>query len=451
MDGKQELDAVGPRADSVGAEAVTVPVFATDTEVPVLGKERWEQVQRLHSVHGMNISQIARATDLDRKTVRRCVRKAQWQAYRREAAAATLMSAHTAWLAERAPQVRYSARILFQELSAARGYTGGYDTVKIAVRPLRAQATLDSLTQCRFETAPGEQSQVDWGQVRVAFDSGPAEIHVFVMTLGYARRAYAEGFEHERIGALLAAHEHAFEHFGGHTAELLYDRMRTVIQGEHDGAKRWNPTFKAFAEYWGFEPRVCRPYRAQTKGKVESGVKYVKRNFLPGRRFRDLIDFNDQLRAWLAEVADVRVHGTTHQRPIDRFADEAAALVRTAGQPSFLAAMVRDRVVADDWLVSIDTNRYSVPCTLIGKTVQVVRFGGQWQISHQGKLVAEHPLLASRYELSVDPAHGPGAIARNARKRFATLAAPAPRAARPLPEVELRDLAVYEELFGVAA
>ena len=184
---------------------------------------------------------------------------------------------------------------------------------------------------------------------------------------------------------------------------------------------------------------------------VESGVKYVKRNFLPGRRFRDLADFNDQLRAWLAEVADVRVHGTTHQRPIDRFADEAAALVRTAGQPSFLAAMVRDRVVADDWLVSIDTNRYSVPCTLIGKTVQVVRVGGQWQISHQGKLVAEHPVLASRYELSVDPAHGPGAIARNARKRFATLAAPAPRAARPLPEVELRDLAVYEELFGVAA
>ena len=335
MDGKQEFDAVGPRADSVGAEAVTVPVFGTDTEVPVLGKERWEQVQRLHGVHGMNISQIARATDLDRKTVRRCVRKAQWQAYRREVAAATLMSAHAAWLAERAPQVRYSARILFQELSAARGYTGGYDTVKIAVRPLRAQATLDSLTQCRFETAPGEQSQVDWGQVRVAFDSGLAEIHVFVMTLGYARRAYAEGFEHERIGALLAAHEHAFEHFGGHTAELLYDRMRTVIQGEHDGAKRWNPTFKAFAEYWGFEPRVCRPYRAQTKGKVESGVKYVKRNFLPGRRFRDLADFNDQLRAWLAEVADVRArhHAPAADRSLCRRSRSACAHRRATEFP----------------------------------------------------------------------------------------------------------------------
>lgn len=439
MEGNQELDAVG-------GEAATVPVFATDTEVPVVGKERWEQIQQMHRVERMNVSRIARVTGLDRKTVRACLRKAQWEPYRREPAGETLLSAHAAWLAERAPRVRYSARILYQELCATRGYTGGYDTVKIAVRPLRAQAQLDSLTQCRFETAPGEQSQVDWGQARVAFDAGPAEIHVFVLTLGYSRRAYAEGFEHERMGALLSAHERAFEHFGGHTAEILYDRMRTVIHGEHEGAKRWNPTFKAFAEYWGFEPRVCRPYRAQTKGKVESGVKYVKGNFLPGRRFRDLADFNAQLAAWAAEISDVRVHGTTHQRPIERFAEEAPRLVRTAAQPSFLATMVRHRVVPDDWLVAIDTNRYSVPCSLIGRTVQVVRVGGHWRITHQGKLVAEHPVLAGRHQVSLDPAHGPGAIARNARKRFATPPTPAAQSASPLPEVELRDLSVYEEL-----
>jgi transposase len=451
MDGKQELDAVGPRADSVGAEVVTVPVFAADTEVPMVGKERWEQICQLYSVEKMSISQIARVTDLDRKTVRRCVRKAQWRAYERAAAAQTLMSPHAAWLVERAPQVRYSARILYQELCATRGFAGGYDTVKIAVRPLRAQGALNSLTQRRFETPPGEQSQVDWGEVRVLFASGSAKIHVFVMTLGYSRRCFAQGFEHERISSLMAAHEAAFEHFGGHTAQMLYDRMRTVIQGEHDGAKRWNQTFKAFAEYWGFEPRVCRPYRAQTKGKVESGVKYVKRNFLPGRVFRDLADFNEQLAAWLSEVADVRIHGTTHQRPIDRFAEEAATLMRCAGHPSFLEAMVRDRVVAEDWLISIDTNRYSVPCTLIGKTVQVLRVGGHWHISHQGKLVAEQPVLAGRYQLRVDPAHGPGAIARNSRKRFPIPDTPRQGIPTPLPEVELRDLAVYEQLCAVSA
>lgn len=450
MDGNQSINAIDLGAERVGAETTTVPVFATDTEMPMLGKERWEQICQLYHVEGMNISQIARVCELDRKTVRRCVRGRAWRAYQRQAAAATLMSPHAAWLTERAPQVRYSARILFQELCTSRGFTGGYDTVKLAVRPLRAQAALDSLTQCRFETAPGEQSQVDWGEVRVVFDAGPTKIQVFVMTLGYSRRGFALGFEHQRIGSLMAAHEAAFEHFGGHTAEILYDRMRTVVLGaEESGQPRWNPSFEAFARHWGFEPRLCRPYRAQTKGKVESGVKYVKRNFLPGRHFRDLADFNEQLRAWTSEVADVRVHGTTHQRPIDRFAAEAGALVRTVDHPSFLAAMVRERVVAEDWLVSIDTNRYSVPCTLIGKSVQVLRVGGHWQISHQGSLVAVHPVLAGRHELSIDPAHGPGAIARNTRKRFATPAPGAPRASAP--EVELRDLTVYEQLFGVAA
>ena len=136
-----------------------------------------------------------------------------------------------AWLVERAPQVHYSTRILYQELRAGRGNSGGYDTVKNAVRSLRAEATVASLTQRRFETEPSQQVQIDWRQVRVRFANGPAKVHVFVMTLGYSRRAYAEGFDNERLDSLLAAHEHAFEQFGGGCAEHLYDRMRTVVLG----------------------------------------------------------------------------------------------------------------------------------------------------------------------------------------------------------------------------
>lgn len=193
---------------------------------------------------------------------------------------------------------------------------------------------------------------------------------------------------------------------------------------------------------------MCQPYRAQTKGKVESGVKYVKRNFVPGRQFRDLDDFNDQLAAWQLEVADVRMHGTTHQRPIERFAEEARALVPTGAQPSFLQAMVRDRVVAADWLVAIEGNRYSVPFALIGKTVQVVRQGGWWVVRHRGAVVAEHAVLAGRGQLSVKPQHGPGAAARNARQRYGAPKTNAPdRAVERSSEVEVRDLALYERLF----
>jgi hypothetical protein len=326
--------------------------------------------------------------------------------------------------------------------------------VKLAVRPLRAAASVASLTQRRFETAPGEQAQVDWGQLSVRLAGVSTKIHVLVMTLGYSRRAYAEGFLHERMPDLLCAHENAFAHFGGRCESLLYDRMRTVVLGSQmdaDGKRRprLNATFAAFAQYWGFVPRLCQPYRAQTKGKVESGVKYLKRNFAPGRSFADLEDFNAQLAAWQAQVADLRNHGTTHQRPIDRFAEEAAALVPTTGQPSFLQAMVRERVVADDWLVSIDANRYSVPFGLIGKTVQVVRQGGLWVIRYRGEVVAEHAVLAGRAQLSVRPEHGPGAVLRNARKRYAQLSefdGGADHSAGR--EVEVRDLAIYEQLVG---
>lgn len=155
------------------------------------------------------------------------------------------VAAGEAWLVERAPLVNYSARILFQELRATRSYEGSYDTVRNAVRPLRTEAAAASLTQRRFETAPGEQGQVDWGQVRVRFTTGPTTVHVFVLTLSYSRRAWAEGYENERMSSLLAAHEHAFAHFGGRPAELLYDRMRTVtIKPEAQKAK-WNPTFES--------------------------------------------------------------------------------------------------------------------------------------------------------------------------------------------------------------
>lgn len=441
MEGNQVMDAAVVEAPGI----VAVPEVGA--EMPVISKERWEQIRRLHAL-GQSVSQIARTAGLDRKTVRNGLRKPEWMPYRRTPVAETLLAAHQGGLVERAPLVNYSARILFQELRATRGYQGGYDTVRDAVRPLRREAAAASLTQCRFETEPGEQGQVDWGQVRVQFATGPATVHVFVMTLGYSRRAWAEGYENERMSSLLAAHEHAFTHFGGRPEELLYDRMRTVTMKPAEEKAKWNPTFESFFRHWGFEPRLCRAYRAQTKGKVESGVKYVKRNFIPGRVFTDLADFNDQLVAWLAEVADVRVHGTTHERPIDRFAREAGILVRTVDQPSFFQALRRERVVADDWLIAIDANRYSVPWRLIGKTVAVVRVGARWQISHGGEVVAEHPVLTGRHQVQVDPAHGPGAVARNARTRFSSPATVG--AANDVQAVEVRDLEVYDQLLEVA-
>src|SRR4029453_2930064 len=199
----------------------TVPVSREDTEEPVLGQQQWEAVHERRT-RGQSISAIARDLELDRKTVRSCLQQASWQPYRR-ADAGSLIDAHREWGGERAPEVNYSARILWQELRAQRRFTGSYVIVRRAVVPLRMAASVAALTQRRFETGPGEQAQCDWGQITVPLNGVRTEIHIFVMTLGYSRRGFALGFLRERMGDLLAAHEAAFAHFGGRCEFLLYD------------------------------------------------------------------------------------------------------------------------------------------------------------------------------------------------------------------------------------
>ncbi len=242
-------------------------------EVCMVDQERWAEIRRLRHSEQVSISEIGRRLDLDRKTVRRSLRQTTWHPYQRTAVTETLLTAHADVVRARAPQVHYSARILYQELRASRSYTGSYETVKRFVAPLRAVQLQADRALLRFETPPGQQSQIDWGQATVPFRAGPTIVHVFVLTLGFSRRGFYYACADERMAQFLEAHERAFAHFGGHTREHLYDRPRTVCYPDDTGRRIWNPTYKAFADYWGFEPRVCRPYRAQTKGKVESGVK----------------------------------------------------------------------------------------------------------------------------------------------------------------------------------
>jgi transposase len=238
----------------------------------MVGEDCWREVHRLFHAERRSKSEIARDLNLDRKTVRGILQAATWQPYTRAERADTLLAEHAAFLRARAPEVLYSARILFQELRRARGYQGSYETVKRFVRPLRDAEQAAERATVRFETPPGQQSQIDWGQARVHYRSRPVILHVFIMTLGYSRRSFHEPCIGETLSQFRDAHERAFDYFGGHTREHLYDRPRTVCQPAGDGRVVWNATFKQFAD-WGFEPHLCRAYRAQTKGKVESGVK----------------------------------------------------------------------------------------------------------------------------------------------------------------------------------
>jgi len=192
--------------------------------------------------------------------------------------------------------------------------------------------------------------------------------------MGYSRRLFVKAYFNERLDALLDGHAAAFSHFGGRTRTILYDNPRTIVldKDESTGAVVWNPTFKDRMDFYSVELRLCRYYRAQTKGKVERGVKYVKHNALVGRTFRDLEHLNEWLLEWCLTIADQRLHGTTHERPADRFArGEATALLAVEQRQPPPRERLEQRIVPRDGLVVIDTNRYPVPLDWVGQQAAV--------------------------------------------------------------------------------
>jgi transposase len=157
-----------------------------------------------------------------------------------------------------------------------RGYGGGYTMLKVFLASLRPKEVTEPTV--RFETAPGEQMQVDWAVIR----RGENRLSVFVATLGWSRATYVEFVTDERLETLIEAHENAFFAFGGVPREVLYDNMRTVVLERHRygrGRHRFHPGFLDFARHCGFRLRLCAPYRAQTKGKVERFIRYLRQSF----------------------------------------------------------------------------------------------------------------------------------------------------------------------------
>jgi len=350
------------------------------------------------------------------------------------------IDAHRGFLERRGPEVGWNGMVLLRELRA-QGFTGGYQQVQRALQPLRATRQWAARATVRFETGPGEQAQVNFGQAHVWIADVETPVHFFVFTLGFSRRAVAYAYRNERLDTLLDGHERALRHFGGVPLSCLYDNPRTITLGRSAGQVLWHPRFEDFARYYGFTPRACQPYRARTKGKVESGVKYVKRNALAGRRFPSWAALESWLEDWAATVSDLRVHGTTHERPIDRFARET--LTPLGSQPPYHYTAPRRRIVAADALVAIAAGRYSVPVRYVGQTVDVRETATHYVFVAGETCIAQHA-NAGRQAVVMEPAHYAGLL-----RPGATPVADAPQwepAYQALGAVEVRDLAIYETL-----
>jgi transposase len=219
---------------------------------------------------------------------------------------------------------------LLEEIRAA-GYTGSYTQLKVYVRQVRPRTTPEPVR--RFETGPGKQAQVDFARFR--FPWGVR--HALMVVLGYSRLLWLRFYERQDMRTLLTGLEEAFAFFSGVPEELLFDQMKAVITRDLrllGGQLVLNLEFLRFARHWDFHPRACRPYRAQTKGKVERPVRYVRGNFIYGREFVSDGDLDEQRLRWLEQTANVRLHQTTQEQPVVRYErDERAVLRPLAAQP----------------------------------------------------------------------------------------------------------------------
>ena len=219
---------------------------------------------------------------------------------------------------------------LLDEIRAA-GYTGGYGRLKVYLRSVRPQKPKETIR--RFETAPGHQAQVDFA--RIAFSWGVR--YALMVVLGYSRLLWLRFYRRQDMRTLFTGLEEAFGFFGGVPTELLFDQMKAVITRDlrlQGGQLVHNLEFLRFANHWGFTARACRPYRAQTKGKVERPIHYLRDNFIYGREFLGDGDLDAQSLHWLTHTANVRVHQTIKEQPIVRFErDERTQLKTLAERP----------------------------------------------------------------------------------------------------------------------
>jgi transposase len=294
-----------------------------------------------------------------------------------------------------------SAVLILRELREL-GYTGGYTILKDFVKRIRPRK--QRRAHLRFETAPGEQGQVDLSPYTVPMGGQPTDVVAFSFVLGFSRWQALHFFRHAEAHAVCHAHVLSFTEAGGVPAEILYDRMKQVVLESYRHKVVMHPLFEAMRAHYGFRAVPLAPGYKEGKGKVENPFRYVEGNFLPKRTFRDLDDLNRQAAAWLRDIARVRDHETTHARPDDRLAVERPALLRLPATP-FDAARVEERLVGDDFCIRWDTNRYSVSPAWVGETATVRELAGVLEVFVQGRAVARHLLRDTRFQRYLLPEH----------------------------------------------
>lgn len=353
----------------------------------MIGYQRYCQIKQAAAA-GRNASQIAAELGLHRQTV------AAWlgrQRYERSRGAQrprrSKLDAYRAAVARLIDAYPLSAMQVWHKLKE-QGYDGGYSIVKEYIRRIRPKTTEAFLT---LKFAPGQCAQVDWGSFgSVEVDGTRRALSFFVFVLGHSRWLHVEFTLGQSQEWFLGCHQRAFEALGGVPQEVMVDNCKTAVLSHVPGTEPvYNAQYLDFARHYGFRIKACGPGHPQSKGIVENAVAYVKKSFLCGRQITRFEELNPAVKLWLDTVANVREHGATKTRPIDRLAEERAQLLALNPQP-YAAVQTRSVRASRRCRVTIEANRYSVPPKYAGAMLTAQLSSDLVRLYAETTLVAEH-------------------------------------------------------------
>lgn len=377
-------------------------------------------MMRYHVKEGEPIARVARRFGVSRQTVYNQTGRlddGECDGKKQKVQRPSKLDSYKTYIETRLKTFDLTAVKLYDEVKK-QGYAGGYTIVKRFVSGIR-ENQVRQITE-RFETLPGVQAQVDFGECGVIEVNGEhKKLYVFVMVLGYSRMMYTRFVTSMKRPVFLTCLREGFERLGI-PKELLLDNLKAAVDAHPigEGAQvRFNPEFLAFCDHYGVVPKAAPPYWPRVKGKVERGVGYVKGNFLLGLKFTDLADLNQQVDAWTDNVANTRIHSTTGERPIDRYQIELSHLQPAQVLPVFDTRPIEMRQVSNDSFVSYRGIRYSVDPKAVGKTVwlrssiegvgsgQSVDGNYGFEVYLEGTLVAVHKIAAKGTRSVMLPEH----------------------------------------------
>lgn len=371
----------------------------------MLGDEGWHMIRSLKE-NGMRISDIARELNMDRKTVRKYARSKVVPKYKARGTGSKKINPYRDYIKGRIDRYNLSAVRILDEIRKT-GYSGSYSTLKAYCHTLRKDRAITAVI--RFETEPGRQAQVDFGEFgHIEIDERSRKLYAFSYILGYSRYRYAEFTTDISTQSLIKMHMNAFRYTGGIPSEILYDNMKQIVIDRKIRASEstFNQQFMQLSEYCGFNVRLCYPYRPQSKGKVERNIGYIRGNFFNGREFSSLSDMNAQCALWIIE-ANGRVNATTGKVPKDTLMDEP--LVSINSVPEFKFVITEARKISRECYVHYNANRYSVPWKYAGRNCTLREENGKIIITVDGDTI-DHDILPGSGRISRKKEHFEGLL-----------------------------------------